>query len=235
MLFKYTRGKRNLTCACLLALLISTVLIFPSDYPTAEASQNAVPAPLSDNDWDYWSNEPNMVTLSLGGVGIGTSMPTAKLDVVGDIKIFDQIISTAASGTAPLNVASSTRCPNLNADLLDDRHSDRFTRKNYCTLPPGGGIGYVDIPHLHPFRLMVADRNGVTDEICFLHAIKGEQMLFTGFDNWGVHFSGTVSMWNVETLVSLHGGNILLQTPGDGSSRLEFSSVYEGAVCSVIW
>lgn len=34
-----------------------------------------------DNDWDYWSNPPHIYTITTGNVGIGTSNPSAKLDV----------------------------------------------------------------------------------------------------------------------------------------------------------
>lgn len=37
-----------------------------------------------------------------------------------------QLISTVATGTAPLSVASTTLCPNLNADMIDGLHSSSF-------------------------------------------------------------------------------------------------------------
>jgi hypothetical protein len=38
--------------------------------------------------------------------------------------------STAASGTAPISVSSSTVCPNLNADMVDSKHASDFLLLN---------------------------------------------------------------------------------------------------------
>lgn len=37
----------------------------------------------SDDDWDYWTNPPNMFSNVSGNIGIGTSNPTNKLTIVG--------------------------------------------------------------------------------------------------------------------------------------------------------
>jgi hypothetical protein len=96
-----------------------------------------------------------------GSVGIGTLAPTAKLEVNGTAK-FDglvtfasgqtfpggtvtgsqtvqgsvttsnQLVSTVATGTAPIAVTSTTLVPNLNADTLDGLHASAF-------LPVTGG------------------------------------------------------------------------------------------------
>jgi hypothetical protein len=39
----------------------------------------------ADGDWDYWTNQPDMYLIPYGNVGIGTTEPTQKLDVRGDI------------------------------------------------------------------------------------------------------------------------------------------------------
>jgi len=64
-----------------------------------------------------------------GNVGIGTGSPGAKLDVAGgSIRTSDQLISTAATGTAPLQVTSTTMVPNLNAAQLDGFAASAFGR-----------------------------------------------------------------------------------------------------------
>jgi hypothetical protein len=52
------------------------------------------------------------------GIGLGSSSPSEALDVNGKIK-GTQLISTVATGTAPLAVTSTTKVTNLNADKLD--------------------------------------------------------------------------------------------------------------------
>jgi hypothetical protein len=64
---------------------------------------------------------------SIGNFGIGTESPGTKCDVVGgSIRTDNQLISTIATGTAPLNVASTTLVSNLNADYLDSKHETAF-------------------------------------------------------------------------------------------------------------
>ena len=60
-----------------------------------------------------------------GGVGIGTTTIDSgtMLQVAGgDIKTDNQLVSTAATGTAPVVVSSTTRVSNFNADTVDGSH-----------------------------------------------------------------------------------------------------------------
>jgi len=81
-----------------------------------------------------------------GNVGIGTTTPGHKLDVSGgSIRTNYQLISTVATGTAPLAVSSSTLVTNLNADLLDGLHASAFQPidsdlTEISDLPDGPGL-----------------------------------------------------------------------------------------------
>jgi hypothetical protein len=79
---------------------------------------------------------PNAPTTNTN-VGIGTTNPSEKFEVVGNIKASGtatfastitapRLISNVATGTSPLSVTSTTVVPNLNADLLDGLHASSF-------------------------------------------------------------------------------------------------------------
>lgn len=76
-------------------------------------------APLVDAAVQYWnfaSNATDIYRLN-GNIGIGTSVFTQKLTVLGNISA-GQFISTVTSGTAPFVVLSDTQVTNLNASFL---------------------------------------------------------------------------------------------------------------------
>ena len=63
-----------------------------------------------------------------GNVGIGITDPAQKLDVNGSIQTNNQFISAAPNGTSPLNILSTTKVDNLNADMLDGSDSYLFSQ-----------------------------------------------------------------------------------------------------------
>jgi hypothetical protein len=110
----------------------------------------------------------NALVLGAAGVnvGIGTASPTANLEVNGTTK-FDgavtfagtenttgsistsaQLISTVATGTAPLSVASTTQVANLNASLLGGMPASAFATIGANTFTGNqsvtGNIGVLD-------------------------------------------------------------------------------------------
>jgi hypothetical protein len=74
--------------------------------------------PLVDAAVDRWSSGTgNDIYRLNGNVGIGTSVISQKLTIIGNVSA-GQFISTVTSGTAPLVVSSTTQISNLNASLL---------------------------------------------------------------------------------------------------------------------
>ena len=76
--------------------------------------------------WNYASNGTDMYYLP-GNIGIGTSVITQRLTVLGNVSA-GQFISTVTSGTAPLVVLSDTQVTNLNASFIRGK------------VPPSGAI-----------------------------------------------------------------------------------------------
>jgi hypothetical protein len=73
-----------------------------------------------------------------GNLGTGTASPTEKVDVNGNIKA-QRFISTVSTGTAPLQINSTTLVSNLNADLLDGYHASSNPTLNTIALRDGQG------------------------------------------------------------------------------------------------
>jgi hypothetical protein len=107
-----------------------------------------------------WELSGSDVYRATGNVGIGSTIPTEKLDIIGNTKATGTItasrfISTVATGTAPLTVTSTTEVTNLNAsllrggvpgqninsfDIVTNAGTQTLTNKT-LTLPTFGGTG----------------------------------------------------------------------------------------------
>lgn len=79
-----------------------------------------------------------------GYLGLGTTSPTERLHVAGNITA-NILKSTIATGTAPLVVASTTKVDNLNADLLDGAHYQNILERAYSGSSNGSSIGWYRI------------------------------------------------------------------------------------------
>ena len=65
-------------------------------------------------------NDSIVTTALKGNVGLGTTAPGQKIDVIGgSVRTDTQFISTLAIGTAPLAVTSTTKVANLNVEQVD--------------------------------------------------------------------------------------------------------------------
>ena len=71
-----------------------------------------------------------------------------RVHVAGDVRATGQLVSTVASGTAPISVNSNTLVSNLNADLLDGQHGSYYLdlSNSTGTLPAAkGGTGLTSL------------------------------------------------------------------------------------------
>jgi len=73
--------------------------------------------PLVDAALQTWDISGSNIYRSTGNVGIGTTIPVSKLQVIGNINS-TTYTSTVSTGTAPFTVSSTTQVSNLNASLL---------------------------------------------------------------------------------------------------------------------
>jgi hypothetical protein len=81
---------------------------------------------LSTYNYTGTSALPLVLNANGGNVGIGTTTPNARLSIAGNLSLTGQLVSTVATGTAPLVVSSTTAVTNLNADLLDGQHGTYY-------------------------------------------------------------------------------------------------------------
>lgn len=79
-----------------------------------------------------------------GFLGLGTTSPTERLHVAGNITA-NILKSTIATGTAPLTVASTTKVTNLNADMLDNIHFQNILERDYSGSSYGSSVGWYRI------------------------------------------------------------------------------------------
>jgi hypothetical protein len=52
---------------------------------------------ISNRDWNFWSNKPNIFLIRSGNVGVGTKQPSEKLDVVGTVQMTGFKMPTGAN------------------------------------------------------------------------------------------------------------------------------------------
>ncbi|MAE46777.1 MAG: hypothetical protein CMJ86_07790 [Planctomycetes bacterium] len=90
------------------------------------APSNCIPASTVPTLGMLYPISGDWFVSAAGDVGIGTTLPTAKLHVAGDTQVDGQL--TVTSVGAPFNVSSADLNTNLNADLLDGLHASDFSQ-----------------------------------------------------------------------------------------------------------
>lgn len=83
-----------------------------------------------DNYWDVTTKGTDGLLLQKQGA----SDVQLKLDTSGNVSIPGYFKSTVATGTAPIQVSSTTLCTNLNADMVDGKNASDFQPSLYKTL-----------------------------------------------------------------------------------------------------
>jgi hypothetical protein len=98
---------------------------------------------IFNNDWDYWTNPPNMFTIPLGNVGIGTSNPENKLDVRNDV-IGDMAVIYAESISSDLDASPAIhgRCVNSARGVGGDFIGGRTGVRGEANTLSGSGFYY---------------------------------------------------------------------------------------------
>ena len=66
---------------------------------------------IFNNDWNYWTNSPNMYSIPTGNIGIGVTSPTEKLDVSNGSQGV-----TIKPETTTINTTNSTNITITSAD-----------------------------------------------------------------------------------------------------------------------
>jgi len=134
-----------------------------------------------------------------GNVGIGTTTPGANLEVKGTAKFDGQLVSTVATGTAPLAVTSTTQVAKLNASLLDGFAASAFQPVgSYATL---GANTFTGTQTINAGNLALAQTTGPGVGVVtmggapFAHAFGiANTFVGGGAGNFGITGSGNTAM-----------------------------------------
>lgn len=186
-------------------------------------------------------------TITLEDVEVSNALFTAKLDFGEDVFTGDaRWLEIAVKG--PEDTEYTTLTPRqeltptpyaMNADLLDGRSSGDFAQKEW--FKDGVGWGEVvthvlDIPHIRPFMVMVGDWEASPESVGVLWCIENDGWLvWFGYDNAGNQYSDAASLWGVTTMMTLVDGDITVETPGDGSYTIAFTSDSHDFSGTVTW
>lgn len=118
-----------------------------------------------------FSGSTPVLTLNQKGSGAILVLQTADVDKI-TINNTGQLVSTVATGTAPLIIASTTKVVNLNADLLDGHEAEEY-------LPKAGGTltGFLTL-HSSPTAALHAVNKQYVDTVVGGVFPSGTKLLF---------------------------------------------------------
>ncbi len=157
-------------------------------------------------------------------VGIGTSNPSQKLDVSGgSIKTSGQLISTQATGTAPMAVNSTTVVGDLNADMTDGKHITSTatgsstsawsnTAANIATFAPTRSVT-VTYAHYYNFEIITSLDWATAGGIAHIIGFENDGALIISW--YATNGDGTMSWGEAK---ALEGSNNVLFAFGNGTS-----------------
>lgn len=118
--------------------------------------RGAINALVGQSVTTSWGTTPPPSTLSLAQLN-PASQQSGTINVSGSITTAAQIISTAATGTAPLVVSSTTAIPNLNAGLLADQNGVGHAATSVYGAGYGGRLLTLDGNGLYPLAAVEYD------------------------------------------------------------------------------
>lgn len=172
-----------------------------------------------DNYWDVTTKGTDGLLLQKQGV----SDVQLKLDTSGNVSIPGYFKSTVATGTAPIQVSSTTLCTNLNADMVDGVNVKdiehtlymQSTTKNYLKIQVNHKyfpnsykiVEYYD-GYIYVYQLLI---NAYSPEFTDLQLISGKV-------HTGIKTFYDLTKWYIETTES--GMNIYIYQPENSNFKI---------------
>lgn len=172
-----------------------------------------------DNYWDVTTKGTDGLLLQKQGA----SDVQLKLDTSGNVSIPGYFKSTVATGTAPIQVSSTTLCTNLNADMVDGvnvkdiEHTlyTQSTTKNYLKIqvnhkyfPNSYKIVKYHDGYIYIYQLLI---NAYSPEFTDLQLISGKV-------HTGIKTFYDLTKWYIETTES--GMNIYIHQPENSNFKI---------------
>jgi len=138
-----------------------------------------------DDDWDYWTNPPNMFSNNTGYIGIGTPNPTNKLMIVGNYTV-----------------------PILNIEQYGQARSLRVYSENKCAI-------WVDYSGNHGLRVTQANGDGVLVTNANVDGIHVDSAgVWAGYFNGSGYFAQRLGIGTLTPNYPLEVAGIIYSTDG---------------------